>query len=94
LQILGVGVNGKVVECEKISTGEVFALKILRDVPKARREVEIHSQACNHQNIVKIFDVYENNYNGTPCLFIVMERMNGGEVSFGVYNYLFILSIL
>jgi serine/threonine protein kinase len=66
----------------------------LRDVPKARREVEIHSQACNHQNIVKIFDVYENNYNGTPCLFIVMERMNGGEVSFGVYNYLFILSIL
>lgn len=76
--ILGVGVNGKVVECEKIDTGEVFALKILRDVPKARREVEIHSMACSHPNIVRIFDVYENNYNGAACLFIVMERMTGG----------------
>lgn len=77
---MGVGVNGKVVECEKISSGEKYALKILRDVPKARREVEIHIMACNHPNIVHIFDVYENSYNGTPCLFIVMERMTGGEL--------------
>lgn len=47
--------------------------------------------ACNHSNIVQIFDVYENNYNGTPCLFIVMERMTGGEVRFDVYDYLFIV---
>jgi len=68
------------VECEKIDTGEIFALKILRDVPKARREVEIHMQACSHPNIVHIYDVYENSYNGTACLFIVMERMGGGEL--------------
>lgn len=36
--------------------------------------------ACNHPNIVHIYDVYENSYNGTPCLFIVMERMCGGEL--------------
>jgi serine/threonine protein kinase len=78
--VLGVGVNGKVVECEKIETGELFALKILRDVPKARREVEIHLMACNHENIVHIYDVYENSHNGIDCLFIVMERMTGGEL--------------
>ncbi|KAI6188549.1 Non-specific serine/threonine protein kinase [Aphelenchoides besseyi] len=78
--VLGIGVNGKVVECEKIATGEIFALKILRDCPKARREIEIHTLACGHPNIVTIFDVYENQYNGMACLFIVMERMTGGEL--------------
>lgn len=78
--VLGVGVNGKVVECEAIETGEIFALKILRDVPKARREVEIHIMACEHPNIVRIYDVYEQQYNGMACLFIVMERMSGGEL--------------
>ncbi|KAI6239106.1 Non-specific serine/threonine protein kinase [Aphelenchoides fujianensis] len=78
--VLGVGVNGKVVECESIETGEIFALKILRDVPKARREVEIHVMACEHPNIVRIYDVYEQQYNGMACLFIVMERMSGGEL--------------
>jgi len=46
LQVLGVGINGKVVECEKIKTGEKFALKILRDVPKAKREAELHYLSC------------------------------------------------
>lgn len=38
------GINGKVVECEHRATGEKYALKVLRDVPKARREVsnQIH----------------------------------------------------
>ncbi|KHN77106.1 MAP kinase-activated protein kinase 2 [Toxocara canis] len=62
-QVLGVGINGKVVECENRKTGEKFALKVLRDVPKARREVELHYAAGQHMHIVRIFDVYENTYN-------------------------------
>lgn len=89
--VLGVGVNGKVIECKKIDTGEVFALKVLRDVPKARREVEIHVEACNHPNIVYIYDVYENLYNNVPCLLIVMERMTGGELFARIQVYLLYL---
>lgn len=68
------------VECQKIATGEKFALKVLRDVPKAKREVEIHCTASAHPNIVRIYDVYENTYNGIACLFVVMECMLGGEL--------------
>uniref|UniRef100_A0A914BYX8 non-specific serine/threonine protein kinase n=1 Tax=Acrobeloides nanus TaxID=290746 RepID=A0A914BYX8_9BILA len=78
-QVLGIGISGKVVECERIASGEKFALKILRDVAKARREVELHS-VSNHPNIVRVYDVYENTYNGIACLFVVMECMRGGEL--------------
>lgn len=79
-KVLGVGINGKVVECEQRQTGKRFALKILRDLPKAKREAELHYAACQHPNIVKIYDVYENSYNGIPCLLLVMECMTGGEL--------------
>uniref|UniRef100_F1L4X0 non-specific serine/threonine protein kinase n=1 Tax=Ascaris suum TaxID=6253 RepID=F1L4X0_ASCSU len=79
-QVLGVGINGKVVECENRKTGEKFALKVLRDVPKARREVGLHYAAGQHMHIVRIFDVYENTYNQVKCLLVVMECMQGGEL--------------
>lgn len=79
-QVLGVGINGKVVECVHRKTGHKFALKVLRDVPKARREVELHYVACQHKHIVRIYDVYENTYNQVKCLLVVMECMEGGEL--------------
>ncbi|XP_003381009.1 MAP kinase-activated protein kinase 3 [Trichinella spiralis] len=78
--VLGVGLNGKVVECFKRKTGEKFALKVLCDTPKARREVELHCLARNHKNIVTIYDVYLNSFSNTKCLLIVMECMEGGEL--------------
>uniref|UniRef100_A0A914HTQ6 non-specific serine/threonine protein kinase n=1 Tax=Globodera rostochiensis TaxID=31243 RepID=A0A914HTQ6_GLORO len=78
--VLGVGINGKVVECEHRTNGKKFALKILRDIPKAKREAELHFLASVHVNIVKIYDIYENTYNGIPCLLLVMECMTGGEL--------------
>ncbi|VDL75578.1 unnamed protein product [Nippostrongylus brasiliensis] len=80
VQVLGVGINGKVVECEHRISGEKFALKVLRDVPKARREVNLHYMASGHPNIVRIVDVYENSYNDVQCLLVVMESMRGGEL--------------
>ncbi|XP_067938142.1 MAP kinase-activated protein kinase 2-like [Watersipora subatra] len=79
-QVLGLGINGKVVEITKKTTNKKYALKILRDIPKSRREISLHyrSSACRH--IVGIEDVYENVYGGNKCLLVVMECMEGGEL--------------
>lgn len=77
---LGVGVNGKVLQCIHKSTGATRALKILRDVPKSRREVDLHWRTCSHPNIVNLIDVYENIFMGHRSLLVVMECMQGGEL--------------
>ncbi|KRX74634.1 MAP kinase-activated protein kinase 3 [Trichinella sp. T6] len=84
--VLGVGVNGKVVECFDRKTGQKYALKILRDSPKARREVELHCMVSGHENIVKVYDVYENTYSSLKCLLMVMECMEGGELFTKIQN--------
>jgi serine/threonine protein kinase len=78
--VLGLGINGKVVECFCKRTQQKYALKVLRDVPKARREVDLHWRASGCRQIVNIKDVYENSYNGHKCLLVVMECMEGGEL--------------
>ncbi|XP_015227924.1 PREDICTED: MAP kinase-activated protein kinase 2-like [Cyprinodon variegatus] len=79
-QVLGLGINGKVVEIFQRKTGDKYALKMLQDCPKARREVDLHWRASPCANIVRIIDVYENLYQGKKCLLIVMECMDGGEL--------------
>jgi len=78
--VLGLGINGKVVECHSKANGKKYALKALRDSPKARREVDLHWRASACEYIVKIVDTYENVFNGHKCLLIVMECMEGGEL--------------
>uniref|UniRef100_A0AAY4CWQ0 non-specific serine/threonine protein kinase n=2 Tax=Denticeps clupeoides TaxID=299321 RepID=A0AAY4CWQ0_9TELE len=78
--VLGLGINGKVLEIFRKSGGEKCALKMLQDCPKARREVELHYKASSCPHIVDIKDVYENLYQGKKCLLIVMECMDGGEL--------------
>lgn len=79
-EVLGLGINGKVVECYEKRTGNKYALKILRDSPKARREVELHFKGSTCRHIVKIHDVYENVYQSHKSLLVVMECMDGGEL--------------
>ncbi|KAM8867135.1 MAP kinase-activated protein kinase 2 [Synchiropus splendidus] len=79
-QVLGLGINGKVLEIFQKKTGDKYALKMLQDCAKARREVELHWRASPCANIVRIIDVYENLYQGRKCLLIVMECMDGGEL--------------
>ncbi|KAF7660657.1 hypothetical protein LDENG_00276920 [Lucifuga dentata] len=79
-QVLGLGINGKVLEIFQRKTGDKYALKMLQDCAKARREVELHWRASPCANIVRIIDVYENLYQGRKCLLIVMECMDGGEL--------------
>ena len=71
--VLGLGINGKVVECTNKKTGKKFALKVLKDNAKARREIDLHFRASGCVHIVNIADVYENSYNGHKCLLVVME---------------------
>jgi len=86
--VLGLGISGKVVECQRkpqsqggsARPGDKCALKVLKDSPKARREIELHWKASNCLHIVNIHDVYENTYNGQKCLLVVMEGMMGGEL--------------
>ncbi|XP_036387215.1 MAP kinase-activated protein kinase 3 [Megalops cyprinoides] len=79
-QVLGLGINGKVLECYNKKTGEKCALKILYDSPKARREVELHWRVSGGPYIVRILNLYENMYHGKKCLLIIMECMEGGEL--------------
>ncbi|KAF3856105.1 hypothetical protein F7725_016828 [Dissostichus mawsoni] len=79
-QVLGLGINGKVLEIFQKKTGDKYALKMLQDCAKARREVELHWRASPCANIVRIIDVYENLYQARKCLLIVMECMDGGEL--------------
>ncbi|XP_078065502.1 MAP kinase-activated protein kinase 2-like [Mustelus asterias] len=78
--VLGLGVNGKVLECFHKKTGEKCALKILYDNPKARREMDMHWRASSTLHIVRVINIYENMHHGKRCLLIVMECMEGGEL--------------
>jgi len=77
--VLGLGINGKVVECTD-KNGEKFALKVLRDNAKSRREIDLHWRASGCKHVVNIKDVYENTHNGQKCILVVMECMEGGEL--------------
>ncbi|KAK0151680.1 MAP kinase-activated protein kinase 3 [Merluccius polli] len=79
-QVLGFGINGKVLQCYCKKTEEKCALKILYDTPKARREIELHCRVLGGPYIVRILNLYENMYQGKKCLLIVMECMEGGEL--------------
>jgi len=68
------------VQCNSLKTGAKYALKVLLDNPKARREVDLHWRASGCLNIVNIVDVFENTYSDKPCLLVVMECMEGGEL--------------
>lgn len=71
--VLGLGINGKVVQCTNRRTKQNFALKVLLDNEKARREVDLHWRVSGCKHIVNIIDVYENTYSGRKCLLVVME---------------------
>lgn len=77
--VLGLGINGKVVECFD-QASQKCALKVLKDNAKSRREIDLHWRASGCRHIVNIKDVYENTYNGQKCLLVVMECMEGGEL--------------
>ncbi|PAV62206.1 hypothetical protein WR25_17002 isoform H [Diploscapter pachys] len=66
--------------CYNKKTGDKLALKVLRDGPKARREVDLHYLTNGHENVVSIVDIYENTFHDVKCLLMVCEFMEGGDL--------------
>ncbi|KAF7271557.1 hypothetical protein GWI33_015586 [Rhynchophorus ferrugineus] len=72
-QVLGLGINGKVVECFSKRSGEKFALKILIETEKARREVFLHCRAVGCRHIVVVMECME----GGELFQRIQERTDG-----------------
>ena len=85
---LGTGINGAVVVCRLRASGELFALKFLRNRKESRREIALHFKCAAHPNVVKVFAAYSNVIGRGPrdgkapqrSLLLVMEMMRGGEL--------------
>ena len=83
---LGSGISGPVRLCVDKSTGREYALKILLDRPKARKEVTLHWLCSGSDHIVRAVDVYANDVIlpgdsvAKKRLLLVMELMEGGEL--------------
>ncbi|XP_041655695.1 MAP kinase-activated protein kinase 2-like isoform X2 [Cheilinus undulatus] len=78
--MLGMGINGRVLEIFHKESGGKYALKTLEDCPEARQEVELHWRVSLCPHIVPIIDVYKNLCQGKKCLLIIMECMDGGDL--------------
>ena len=83
---LGSGISGPVRQCVHRETGQKYALKILLDRPKARKEVTLHWLCSGSEYIVRAIDVYANEIIipgdsvAKKRIFLVMELMEGGEL--------------
>src|SRR4051812_40142097 len=79
LKELGSGTYGSVYKVQNKLTGEIFACKKLnkRKIKnKERFKIEIDLlKATDHQNIVKLFEIYEDNV----YLYLLMQECEGGE---------------
>ncbi len=83
---LGSGISGPVRLCIHKESGEEYALKILLDRPKARKEVTHHWLCSGSEYVVRVMDVYANEVllpgDSSPKkrILLVMELMKGGEL--------------
>ncbi|KAG9511394.1 Ribosomal protein S6 kinase alpha-5, partial [Fragariocoptes setiger] len=62
--------------CTHRETGIVYAVKILSRRIDSSREVKLLRQCQEHPNIVRLYDVYQDDFN----TYIVCEYLKGGEL--------------
>lgn len=83
---LGSGISGPVRLCLHRESGKRYALKVLLDRPKARKEVTLHWLCSGSEYIVRAIDVYVNEIKlpgdsvAKRRILLVMELMEGGEL--------------
>lgn len=86
LKSLGSGVSGPVRLCRNKASRQQYALKILLDRPKARKEATLHRLCSASNHVVKVIDAYINDITlpgeSVPKkrILLVMELMEGGEL--------------
>uniref|UniRef100_A0A915BJX2 non-specific serine/threonine protein kinase n=1 Tax=Parascaris univalens TaxID=6257 RepID=A0A915BJX2_PARUN len=79
-KVIGTGVTGPIRLIKRRCNAERCCLKILLDDRTARHEVELQFLACQHPNVARVVDVYENLFRDARCLFVVAEYMSGGQL--------------
>lgn len=83
---LGSGISGPVRLCTHRESGKRYALKVLLDRPKARKEVTLHWLCSGSDYVVRAMDVYVNEIQlpgdsvAKKRILLVMELMEGGEL--------------
>lgn len=83
---LGSGISGPVRMCVQKESGKKYALKVLLDRPKARKEVTLHWLCSGSEYVVRAIDVYANEIHlpgdsvAKRRILLVMELMEGGEL--------------
>ncbi|XP_023346343.1 serine/threonine-protein kinase tricorner [Eurytemora carolleeae] len=83
LKVIGKGAFGEVRLVQKIDTGHVYAMKILRKADMVEKEQLAHVRAerdilveADHQWVVKMFYSFQD-----PCnLYLIMEFLPGGDM--------------
>jgi len=84
---LGTGINGSVIKVTNRTSGVDGALKIIfKNSRNSDLEVKLHAFATQCPQVVKILDIYENQYRGKACYLIIMECMEGGELFDRIQN--------
>ena len=83
---LGSGISGPVRLCTHKPSGVKYALKILLDRPKSRKEVRLHWLCSGSGYVVRLMDVFINDLMipgdsvGKKRILMIMELMEGGEL--------------
>ena len=78
---LGCGMNGSVRSATKRATSKKFAVKVIRDRPRGRAEVEVHTKVMDHPNIVQLHEVFCNELKfpgeseASAKLILILEKM-------------------
>ena len=95
---IGFGANGSVYSCVCKRTWKNYAVKVIQDKPRARREIEMQMACQSSKYVVPIIDVYSNSCDKlnknkrNKYIFIVMENMRGGELFSLIENYSSVLN--
>jgi len=83
LKVIGRGAFGEVRLVQKIDTGHVYAMKILRKSAMVEKEQVAHVRAerdilveADHQWVVKMFYSFQDAVN----LYLIMEFLPGGDM--------------
>ena len=84
IKVIGKGAFGEVRLVQKVDTGHVYAMKILRKCDMVEKEQVAHVRAerdilveADHQWVVKMFYSFQDPAN----LYLIMEFLPGGEFS-------------
>ena len=78
--------SGPVRLCVHKASGKEYALKVLADRPKARKEVSLHWHCSGSDYVVRAIDVYAKEIRlpgdsiSKRRILLVMELMEGGEL--------------